>query len=260
MGHLLKWLRAFWKPPTGFSWLNPPRVILLWLSLFILLSLIFPAFPSILKGVDLLHQRGGLGTALSLSLRRMVMGYGIVAVVGILGGLLIGKIPLFDQLLGSLAVAVNAIPGAAWVPISIILFGMTERAVVFTIVLGATGIVMVNTDTGIREVPPLLARAAKTLGANDWLKYFLFVQAPSAIPRVVDGLRLAWAFGWRALMAGELLTSVNGLGGILSATAKAGRSDELLALMCLVASIGILVDGYIFKWLEYRVKVQWGLA
>ena len=197
--------------------------------------------------------------ALIGSLRRMAIGYVLVMAFGISGGMLLGRVPLIDQVMGSLAVAIHAIPGAAWVPLSIIWFGMTERAVVFTILLGAVGIVMVNTDTGIREVPPLIRRAAKTMGARG-LSYFWFVVVPAAIPKMVDGLRLAWAFGWRALMAGELLTSVPGLGQMLNRVAKAQQLDQLLAIMLLIAIIGIAIDGLIFKRLEHAVRVRWGLA
>ena len=197
-------------------------------------------------------------TALLGSLRRMGVGYLFVMVLGIGGGLLLGRIPLIDHVLGSFAVAIHAIPGAAWVPLSILWFGMTERAVIFTVVLGAAGVVMVSTDTGIREVPPLLDRAAKTMGARGW-RYFVFVVVPAAIPKIVDGLRLAWAFGWRALMAGELFTSVNGLGGLLNRVGKTQDMTALLALMLLIAGIGVTVDGF-FKMLQHRVWVRWGLV
>lgn len=196
--------------------------------------------------------------ALLGSLRRMLIGYLLVVLVGIGGGLLLGRIPLVDQVAGSLAVALHAIPGAAWVPLSIIWFGMTERAVIFTIVLGAAGIVMVSTDTGIREVPPLIARASRTLGARG-VNYFWFVVVPAAIPKIVDGLRLAWAFGWRALMAGELFTSVSGLGGLLNQVVKTQDMNALLALMLLIALVGIAVDS-LFKMLQHRVWVRWGLV
>jgi NitT/TauT family transport system permease protein len=188
----------------------------------------------------------------------MLIGYLLVMVLGVGGGLLLGRIPLVDHILGSFAVAIHAIPGAAWVPLAILWFGMTERAVIFTVLLGAAGIVIVSTDTGIREVPPLISRAAKTLGAKG-IRYFWFVVVPSAIPKIVDGLRLAWAFGWRALMAGELFTSVDGLGGLLNRVVKTQDMNGLLALMLLIAAIGIAVD-YVFKLLQYRIWVRWGLV
>ncbi len=203
-------------------------------------------------------QDASFRVALLGSLRRMGVGYLFVMVLGVGGGLLLGQIPLVDHVLGSVAVAMHAIPGAAWVPLSIVWFGMTERAVIFTIVLGAAGIVMVSTDTGIREVPPLLDRAAKTMGARGW-RYFVFVVVPAAIPKIVDGLRLAWAFGWRALMAGELFTSVSGLGGLLNRVGKTQDMTALLALMLLIAGIGVTVDGF-FKMLQHRVWVRWGLV
>jgi len=125
--------------------------------------------------------------------------------------------------------------------------------------LGSAGIVIVSTDTGIREVPPLISRAARTMGARG-VKYFWFVVVPAAIPKIVDGLRLAWAFGWRALMAGELFISVNGLGQRLNEVAKTGQLDRLLASMLLIALLGVTIDGLIFKRLEHAVRVRWGLA
>jgi NitT/TauT family transport system permease protein len=232
------------------------------LGLWALTSWLAPSWPSpwrvaAVLGGDL--QDPGFQAALAGSARRMLVGYTLVLVVGVGAGVLVGRLPLLDQILGSFAVAAHAIPGAAWVPLSIIWFGMTERAVVFTILLGAVGIVVVETDTGIREVPPLLQRAARTLGAKG-LRYFWFVVIPAATPKIVNGLRLAWAFGWRALMAGELLTSVSGLGQRLSQVAKAQQLDQLLALMLLIALIGIGVDGLVFKRLEHEVRVRWGLV
>ena len=203
-------------------------------------------------------RQASFQAALLGSVRRMLIGYGLVVVIGVGGGLLLGRIPLVDHILGSVAVAIHAIPGAAWVPLSILWFGMTERAVIFTVVLGAAGIVIVSTDTGIREVPPLIARASRTLGAKG-ANYFWFVVVPAAIPKIVDGLRLAWAFGWRALMAGELFTSVHGLGGLLNQVVKTQDMTVLLALMLLIALIGIGVDA-LFKALQHRVWVRWGLA
>jgi len=242
--------------------LKPLQVALVCYVLWALTSWLWAGWPSPggtfrVLWADLADP--GFREALLASARRMAIGYALVMLVGVGGGILLGRLPLVDQILGSFAVAIHAIPGAAWVPLSIIWFGVTERAVIFTILLGAAGIVMVNTDMGIREVPPLIQRAARTMGARG-VKYFWFVVVPAAIPKIVDGLRLAWAFGWRALMAGELLTSVSGLGQRLNQVAKAGRLDELLALMLLIAGIGIAVDGLVFKRLEHAVRVRWGLV
>ena len=248
--------------PPGYSFLTW-QALVTFVVVWEVSSWLWPGWPSLLREV-LPVLRGdladpGFRQALFGSARRMVVGYSLVMVVGIGGGILLGRLPLVDQLLGSFAVAMHAIPGAAWVPLSIVWFGMMEQAVIFTILLGAAGIVIVETDTGIREVPPAIRQAALTLGARG-VRYFWFVVVPAAIPKVVNGLRLAWAFGWRALMAGELLTSVNGLGQRLNQVAKAQQMNQLLALMLLIAVIGIIVDGLLFKRLEHEVRVRWGLV
>ena len=250
------------KLPKGSTFIRPLQALALLYVLWEATAFVFHGWPSpravFTVLVDNFHQPT-FRAALIGSARRMAVGYVLVMLLGVGGGIVLGRVPLIDQIMGSFAVAIHAIPGAAWVPLAIVWFGMTERAVIFTILLGAAGIVMVNTDTGIREVPPLIARASRTLGARGW-RYFWFVVVPAAIPKIVDGLRLAWAFGWRALMAGELLTSVNGLGQLLNQVAKSGRLDQLLAIMLLIACIGIAVDWLIFKRLEHAVRVRWGLA
>ena len=251
-------MATFWKRAT---FLKPLQALALLYVLWELTAFACAGWPSPRDVVGTLwHQLSepSFRAALSGSLRRMAVGYLLVMLLGIGGGLLLGRIPLIDQVIVSFAVAIHAIPGAAWVPLAILWFGRTEQAVIFTVILGAAGIVIVNTDTGIREVPPFIVRAAKTMGARGW-RYFWFVVVPAAIPKMVDGLRLAWAFGWRALMAGELFTSVHGLGGLLNQVGKAQDLRGLLALMLLIAAIGIVVD-FFFKLLQHKVWVRWGLA
>lgn len=254
-----KLLRAVFPPGYTFlTWQSLLAVVVLWEAA----AWLWPSWPSLLGRV-LPALWGNVADAafreaLAGSARRMVVGYALVMLVGVAGGIVLGRLPLVDQLLGSLAVAIHAIPGAAWVPLAILWFGMTEKAVLFTVLLGAAGIVIVETDTGIREVPPLIRQAAATLGARG-ARYFWFVVVPAAVPKVVNGLRLAWAFGWRALMAGELFTSVSGLGGLLNQIVKTQDMNALLALMMLIAGIGIAVDA-VFKLLQHKVWVRWGLV
>jgi len=238
-------------------------VWLLLIAIWEVTSKLFPAVPSassvlVVVGRNLSdpHFLGALGG----SLRRMAIGYAFVVLMGILGGLALGRVRILDEALGGLAVALNSIPGAAWVPFAIVIFGFNEMAVIFTVLLGATGIVMVNTSSGIRDVPPLILRAARTMGARG-SNVFWHVIVPAAVPRIVDGLRLAWAFGWRALMAGELIvSSVHGMGQLLNTAAKARQLDELIGFMLVVALVGVLVDGLIFKQLEKSIRLRWGSA
>lgn len=198
--------------------------------------------------------------AMANSLRRMLIGFTGVVIIGIGTGLLLGRFRFMDDLLGTVAVALHAMPGAAWVPLAIVLFGLNESAVIFTVLLGAAGIVMVNTSSGVKEVPPLVLRAAKTMGARG-ATLFWHVIVPAAIPRIVDGLRLAWAFGWRALMAGELMVgSIQGMGRLLNDVAKQRQMPQLLAFMVIIATISVAIDTLVFKRMENMVKSKWGTA
>lgn len=202
-----------------------------------------------------------ISMALLGSLARMAVGFSAVVVLGIGLGTLIGKFRELEDLLGTLAGALNAMPGAAWVPLAVLLLGLNQKAIIFTVVLGATGIVMLNTRLGIRDVPPLILRAAQTMGARG-TKIFWHVIFPASVPRIVDGLRLAWAFGWRALMAGELMIgSVKGMGQVINEVAKQRDLKQLLALMVIIAVIGMMVDGIVFnRLIGDRIRARWGTA
>ena len=138
---LRKLARAVFPPGYTFlTWQALATFIVLWEAA----AWIWPSWPSLSqKVVPLLwHDLAdpGFRAALAGSARRMAIGYSLVILIGIGGGIVLGRVPLLDQLLGSFAVAIHAIPGAAWVPLSILWFGMTERAVIFTVLLGAGGI------------------------------------------------------------------------------------------------------------------------
>lgn len=236
---------------------------LLFLAAWELLSWVSP-LPSALRILSLAGKdlsTPAVTSALAGSLKRMAIGFSAVAFFGVGLGLLTGRFRALDNIFGTLASALNAMPGAAWVPLAIALFGLSQKAVIFTIVLGATGIVMLNTSSGIKEVPPLILRAARTMGAGG-VKIFWHVMVPAALPRIIEGLRLAWAFGWRALMAGELLIStVNGMGQILSQVAKQKDIEQLLAYMTILAGVGMIVDGVIFhRLIGGRIRARWGAA
>ena len=196
---------------------------------------------------------------IAVSLKRMAIGYVWVVLIGILGGLVIGRFRLLHRFFGTLVVALQAIPGIVWVPVATFFFGLTEAAVIFTIVLGGTGIVIVNTDSGVRNVPPLFVNAGQVMGARGF-RLFWNVIVPAAIPKVIDGLRLAWAFGWRALMAGELIVAVGGFGRRIKSVVESRDVGELTVLIVTIGIIGFVVDELIFKKIEYNVQQKWGLA
>lgn len=115
-----------------------------------------------------------------------------------------------------------------------------------------------NMRTGIKNVSPLYIKAAQTMGATG-IDLFTRVIFPASIPYVVTGSRLAWAFAWRALMAGELLSTGPGLGYTLRYASDFGRMDIVIGVMIIIGAIGMIVDQFIFQRIEKSVIKKWGL-
>lgn len=127
-----------------------------------------------------------------------------------------------------------------WFPLALLLFGLTENAITFVIVLGAAPSIANGIISGIDEVPPNLLRAGHMLGARGVDRY---VALPAALSSYVSGLKQGCAFSWRSLLAGELLVSVPGvvaLGRDMSNARNLAQADLVIALM--IVMIGMVVD------------------
>ncbi|MBI4744635.1 MAG: ABC transporter permease [Actinobacteria bacterium] len=196
--------------------------------------------------------------AIIASLRRILIGYLIALMLGVMIGLLLGKYKIFDETIGSFIVGLQAIPSIAWLPLALLWFGLNDKAIIFIVFLSAGLIMIISTDAGVKGVPPILLRAAKTMGAND-MQIFKDVVLPASIPSIVSGMRLAWAFAWRGLVAGELLASNTGLGQVLMMGRNMGDMRQVISVMIIIAMIGLLTDGLFFKKMERNIRRKWGL-
>jgi NitT/TauT family transport system permease protein len=195
---------------------------------------------------------------LAASFRRLVIGLAIALTLGLLIGVLLAKSKTADETLGSLILALQAVPSIVWLPLAIMWFGLNEMAVTFIVVLGATLVMSINMRTGLKNVPPLYIKAAQTM---DYKGFSLFwkVMFPASIPYAVTGTRLAWAFAWRALMAGELLSTGPGLGYKLKFASDFGDMSLVIAIMMMIMVIGVIVDLLFFQRVEKSVMKKWGL-
>ncbi|MDZ5712692.1 ABC transporter permease [Jeotgalibacillus haloalkalitolerans] len=196
---------------------------------------------------------------LAASFRRLFIGLAIALVLGLLLGVLLAKSKTADETLGSLILALQSVPSIVWLPLAIMWFGLNEMAVIFIVVLGATIVMTINVRTGIMNVPPLFIKAAKTMNYRGF-RLFRKVTIPASIPYAVTGIRLAWAFAWRALMAGELLSTGPGLGYSLRFASDFGDMSRVIAIMLMIMLIGIIVDLLFFQRVEKKVLKKWGLA
>lgn len=199
--------------------------------------------------------------AAAVTLRRAALGYGVAVVIGATVGLLVARNRYLRQAFGSLITGLQTMPTIAWFPITILLFGLSETAILFVVVLGAAPAIANGLISGIDHIPPILLRAGRVLGARGVAAY-RFVVLPAALPGFVTGLKQGWAFAWRSLMAGELLVIIaaqRSLGVSLQLAREASDAEGLLATMLAVLLIGIVVDVLVFARLEAAIRRNRGL-
>jgi NitT/TauT family transport system permease protein len=152
-------------------------------------------------------------------------------------------------------------PSVLWYPPALVLFGLNESAILFVVVIGAAPSVASGILHGSDQVPPLLVRAGRVLGAKRFTLWKEVV-LPASLPSIVAGLKQGWAFSWRSLMAGELIGAslgAPGIGGHLDLNRTLGDYPGMYATMILILVFGIAVDA-IFNAGEKHINRRRGLV
>lgn len=200
---------------------------------------------------------GTIPEATLKTLIRLAFSFVAALVIGTALGLLLAAFELARRSIRPLVVALQITPFVAWVPLAVIWFGVTERAVVFVAIAGSFPAVTLATLQGIRQVSPLYVRAGRTLGATGW-ELQRSVVFPAALPAYMTGVQQAWGFAWKALMAGELIVpaTANGLGHLLD---RSQDVASLLAVVAVIAVIGVAVDSLIVGAIDRRIRGKRGL-
>ncbi len=164
--------------------------------------------------------------------------------------------------LGSLVTGFQTMPSVAWLPLAVVLFQTSERAILFVLLIGAIPSIANGVISGIDNIPPLLLRAGRSLGARGCAKY-RHVVLPAALPGFVAGMKQAWAFAWRSLMAGELIVQIAhrpSLGRTLDNASGQNDYAGMLAAMVVILIVGLVLDATVFGRLERAVLRRRGLA
>jgi NitT/TauT family transport system permease protein len=212
-----------------------------------------------LKGTAL---DGTLLTATVITMRRLLVGYFIGLVVGLPVGLLTARWKLFGDTIGTMALGLQTLPSVCWVPLALLWFGQTEAAMLFVVIMGTLWSVVIATETGVRNVPPIYRRAALTMGSKHlhmWFKVIL----PAALPFIVSGMKQGWAFAWRSLMAAEIFVTILtgfGLGQLLHYGRELSAMDQVIAVMLVIVVIGLLADKIFFSPIERFLHHRWGTS
>jgi NitT/TauT family transport system permease protein len=207
-------------------------------------------------------EDGTLWRATLVTMRRLLTGYVIGIVGGIPLGLLTARWTLFRDTVGVSALGLQTLPSVCWVPLALIGFGQNESAMLFVVVMGTLWSVIIATETGVRNVPPIYRRAALTMGSKRlhiWFKVIL----PAALPFIVSGMKQGWAFAWRSLMAAEIFVTILtgfGLGQLLQYGRDQNAMEQVIGIMLVIVAIGLLADKIFFSPIERFLHHRWGTS
>jgi len=199
--------------------------------------------------------------AIATTLRRIGVGFGLALIIGSLIGIAIVRWQVLRTAIASLITGLQTMPSIAWFPLAILLFGLSEQAMLFVVVLGAAPSVANGLIAGVDHVPRVLLRAGRVLGARGIDAYRLVI-LPAALPSFIAGMKQAWAFAWRSLLAGELLVIIAqqpALGVRLQLSREFADAAGLLSTMIVILLIGIVVDALFFGRLDTAIRRRWGL-
>ncbi|MCL4246258.1 MAG: ABC transporter permease [Candidatus Dadabacteria bacterium] len=219
---------------------------------------LFPSPMGVLDSFVAGFQDNSFTVGILASMKRVLIGYFLSVAGGVLIGLAIGRVKVLDETVGTIVLGFQALPSICWLPIALLWFGLSESAIILVVVLGSLFAVTIGVDSGVKNVPPIYLRAARTMGAHG-LDLYTKVIIPAAMPSIISGLKQGWSFAWRALMAGELLYVSIGLGHLLTMGRELNDISQIIAVMIIIIVIGITVDRLVFTKLENRVRERWGL-
>ena len=203
---------------------------------------------------------GTLAEATLVTLKRLLVGYAIGIVIGIPLGLMTSTSQFFQDTIGALALGLQTLPSVCWIPLALLWFGQTENAMLFVVIMGTLGSVLIATDTGARSISPIYARVARTMGSeglDKWIRVIL----PASLPFLVSGLKQGWAFAWRSLMAAEIYVTILtgfGLGHLLHYGRELSAMDQVIGIMLVIVAIGLVADKVLFSPWERFMHRRWG--
>jgi NitT/TauT family transport system permease protein len=262
------------KAASGSRWSSLPTavrrsillvaIVLLW-QLYVTLSGVSPLlFSSPLDIAEAFLEgwtSGRLAGATLVTLQIL----GLAMLIGMLVAAVLTTLATWSQIgedvLVLLTSMLNPLPAIAILPLAILWFGLSPSALVFVIANAVIWPIAINVSMGFRTVNPTILMVGRNLGLRGF-KLVKDVLMPAALPHTISGLKTGWAFGWRTIIAAELVFGVAGGGGGLGFFINDARyflrTPDVFAGLVTIALIGIALDT-VFNWVERRTVIKWGM-
>jgi ABC-type nitrate/sulfonate/bicarbonate transport system permease component len=190
------------------------------------------------------------------SFLRAIVGFILAAALAIPMGLLVGRHRAVREYLEPVIRLLYPIPGVAWIPLAILWFGLTDKAVVFVVFIAEFFALFFNTEAGARAINPLLIDAARCYGARGFTLAWRVI-LPATIPYIITGLRIALGGAWRMIVAAEMLAAKTGIGFVLMQARYQFRAADLMMAMILISVVGFGTERLIVRTLERRTIGKW---
>ena len=186
----------------------------------------------------------GIFWHLMASLQRVAIGFSAAAIIGVLVGIVIGSNPLINDALDPVFQLLRTIPPLAWLPISLEALKNNQSAALFVIFITAVWPVLLNTVTGVQQVPQDYKNVARVLRLGR-VEYFLNVLFPATVPYVFTGLRIGVGLSWLAIVAAEMLVGGVGIGFFIWDAYNSSLTSEIILALIFVGLVGLSLDRFV---------------
>ena len=197
--------------------------------------------------------------AIAVSMRRVLIGYAISVVAGMILGLGVASNKFLEETMGGLLVSLQSLPSICWWPLALLWFGLNQNAILFVVIMGSLLSVTLAMEDGRKQMPKIYGMAGRNLGARGF-QLFWHVLLPASLPFVVSGLKQGWAFAWRSLITAEMLYVSLGLGQVLMMGRETSNMNAVIAVMILIVALGYVVNRLVFRTMERALQTRWGLT
>jgi len=231
--------------------------VLAWLHLWE--SYQFAGPLDVARSLYRLGATGQLVPSLEATFRRLGISYGMsLALAAFLAAGLV-LVPYFRAGVQPFLLALQSLPGIAWVPLAVLWFGFGERYLLFVTIMGSVFSIAMGMADSFATVPPIYHKAARNMGVYG-ANLLVRVTVPAATPHLVTAAKVGWSFAWRSLIGAEIIQSSVGLGFLLNAGRDFGDVPQVFATMLVLIAIGVLIERVVFARIEVYVRRRWGLA
>src|SRR6201987_1593578 len=211
------------------------------LSTFIFNPFLIPPPLEVIRTAIPMMMSGEIFADVSISMSRILVGFFFGSLIGVIFGVLLGRIRVLHDLLDPIMELLRYLSPTAMIPIAVIWFGIGEMSKYFLIFWGTFFIMLVNTIAGVMRTPIARQRAAQCLGASQ-LEIFAYTVVPSAVPYIVTGMRVAMASAFMSIIPAEILAADSGIGYLLQKSSMLLQNDRIFVALLTICLLGFVID------------------